>query len=95
MKNNYLNYIKKLYISEKSSFLFKKRKILVLLVDKKINKLNIHYYISKFFNVKIIKIRTLLVKKRIVSKFNKNGLIKIFKKAYVYLDKNQNIVINK
>ncbi len=92
--NYYLNFIKKPFFSNKSSFLYKKNNTLVFKVDLNINKLDIYFAIKKIFGFKIKKIRTLLVKKKINSKNKKNKIIKIWKKVYIILEKNQNININ-
>ncbi len=94
-KNYFLDFIKKPYFSKKTFFLSKKNNTLVFKFNSNINKLNISYIIKKIFNVKIKKIRTLLVKEIIKSKNNKNKRIKIWKKAYIILKKDQNININK
>lgn len=77
MKNNYFYNIKKLYTSNKTSILSKKYNILVFKVDKNINKLEIYNSFSKIFGIKIKKIRTLLVKRKIKCKSNKSLIVKI------------------
>ncbi len=95
-KKFYLDIIKKPFFSKKSSFLYKNNNTLVFIVKSKVNKLTIYFSIKKIFGFKIKKIRTLLIKKKIKSKNKKNNCVKILKKVYVILRKNQNInIINK
>ncbi len=91
---NCVNFIKRLYFSEKSSILYKKYNTLVFKVSRNINKLEIYNIINKFLNIKIKKIRTLLIKGK--KKINKNniGYRKTWKKVYIILKKGQNLKLN-
>ncbi|MCV2525906.1 MAG: 50S ribosomal protein L23 [Candidatus Lightella neohaematopini] len=83
------------YSSEKSSVITEKNNTIVFVVSINANKLEIKDTISKLFNVKVIKVRTLIIKGK--SKKLKNNSINYrsnWKKSYITLSNaNKNISI--
>ncbi len=88
---NYNKILLKLYLSSKLSNKIKNNNLMIFKVNKKCNKFQIITAFKQAFNVKVNKIRTLIVKKSINNKKNKVFYIKIWKKVYIYLDKKTNI----
>ncbi|QJC32534.1 50S ribosomal protein L23 [Enterobacteriaceae endosymbiont of Donacia dentata] len=86
--------IKGPHFSEKSSFISEKNNILIIKVSKKATKIDIKKAIKRIFNVDVKNINTLIVKGKL--KKNKKYTYKRndWKKAYILLEKNQNIDFN-
>ncbi|WP_343192544.1 50S ribosomal protein L23 [Buchnera aphidicola (Taiwanaphis decaspermi)] len=78
------------HISEKSSIIMKKSNVLTIKVKRKCTKDQIKKSIKKIFNVNVIKINTLIVKKKLTNNKNKRTKYSKWKKAYITLSKNQN-----
>ncbi len=93
-KINYFNFLRSPYFTEKSKFLYKKNNVLVFKVYKNINKLDIYYSVKKIFNLKIKKIRTLIVKGKKKIKKNVVTYSKSWKKVYIIFNKKQNLNLN-
>ncbi len=94
IKFNYLSVFKKIYFTSKFSFMKNNNEIIVFNVIKNCNKLQIYLAVKKIFDIKILKIRTLIVKEVIKNKKKNISYIKKWKKAYVYLKKGEKININ-
>ncbi|BAC24691.1 rplW [Wigglesworthia glossinidia endosymbiont of Glossina brevipalpis] len=90
-KENIFKILTSSYSSEKSSILSEKNNTFTFKVLKNSKKSEIKSSIEKFFNVKVKKVRTVMLKGK--SKKHKNiiGKRKNWKKAYVVLKKNQKI----
>ncbi len=91
---NFNNILIKRYLTEKLSFISQNNNILAWKVNKHCNKFKIIKAIEIVYNVKINKIRTLIVKKVVKDKKRKKNIIKTWKKAYIYLKKEYNLKIN-
>ncbi len=91
---NYNNVLKKFYFTEKLSFISKVNNVVILKVNKDCNKFQIISAFEKIFNIKILKIRTLNIKKIILNKKKKTNKIIIWKKAYIFLNKNDDLKLN-
>ncbi|QJC33347.1 50S ribosomal protein L23 [Enterobacteriaceae endosymbiont of Donacia clavipes] len=94
LKEHDFKIIKGPHFSEKSSFISEKNNVLTIKVSKKATKIDIKRAIKKIFNINIKNVNTLLVK----GKFKKNKKYTYqrnsWKKAYIFLEKNQNIDFN-
>ncbi len=90
---NFNNILIKQHLTEKLSFISKFNNVIVWKVNKNCNKFKIIQAIEIIYNIKVNKIRTLIVKEVIKNKKSKKNKIKIWKKAYIYFKKN-NLKIN-
>ncbi|BBA84834.1 50S ribosomal protein L23 [endosymbiont of Pachyrhynchus infernalis] len=90
----YFECIKSIHLSKKSKFL-EKYNILVLKIDKNFTKNDIKKSILNIFKIKVKKINILKTKKKIKRNNNNVGYTKIYKKAFIFLNKNEYININK
>ncbi|MFI4846961.1 MAG: 50S ribosomal protein L23 [Candidatus Makana argininalis] len=75
-------------VSEKSSLYIKKNNTIILKVIKNTTKKEIKYAIYKLFNVKVKKIRTLIIKGKTKFYKKKIGYRSNWKKAYITVEKN-------
>ncbi len=91
---NYNNILIKPYLTEKLSFISKFNNVLIWKVNKYCNKFKIINAIENIYNIKVYKIRTLIVKKIIKNKKRKLNKIKIWKKAYIFFNKKSNFNID-
>ncbi|UNB92273.1 MAG: 50S ribosomal protein L23 [gamma proteobacterium endosymbiont of Trioza apicalis] len=84
------------YNSSKSSVLFKKKKLIIFKVFKYATKKEIKYAINKIYNIKVNKVNTLIIKGKIKRNKKFFGRRVNWKKAYVFLKKNQqsNLISN-
>lgn len=64
--------LKSFYLTEKFFYLSKKNNVVIFKVDKCYNKFQILNVFVKYFNLKVLKIRTVLVKKNILNKKKNN-----------------------
>ncbi|WMC20158.1 MAG: 50S ribosomal protein L23 [Enterobacteriaceae bacterium PSpyr] len=87
-KEKLINIIYKIHISEKVNNIIKKYNAVVLKVFKKANKTNIKKAIQQIFEIKVISIKTLLIKGK-KFKINRNNYSyhKNWKKAYIFFEK--------
>ncbi len=89
-KTGYLNILYKPYFSGKVSFINFKNNVVVFIVNRYVNKLQISCFFKNVFKVKVLKVRTLLFKCRVFNKKKKLTRVNIIKKAYIILKKDHN-----
>ncbi len=82
------------YLTEKLSSISKFNNVLIWKVNKNCNKFKIINIIENIYNIKVYKVRTLIVKKVIKNKKQKKNKIKSWKKAYIYFNKKYNLKVN-
>ncbi|QJC31710.1 50S ribosomal protein L23 [Enterobacteriaceae endosymbiont of Donacia tomentosa] len=82
------------HISEKSSFIAEKTNTLIIKVLKKATKIDIKIAMEKIFNVKIKSINTLIMKGKVKKNRKYTYHRNSWKKAYIILEKKQNIDFN-
>ncbi len=83
------NILKSFYLTEKFFYLSKKNNVIIFKVNRYSNKFQILNAFNKYFNIRVFKIRTILVKKIIKNKKTKINRICFWKKAYIYLKKGE------
>ncbi len=88
-KNNFLDVLNRPYFSGKVSFINFNNNVVVFIVNKYVNKLQISSVFEKIFKVKVIKVRTLLFKCKVIDKKRNKYRVNFLKKAYIILEKNQ------
>ncbi len=86
--------LKSFYLTEKFFYLSKKNNVVIFKVNKCYNKFQILNVFVKYFNLKVLKIRTIIVKKNILNKKNNSLKIYKWKKAYIFLKKGENLKID-
>ncbi len=91
MYKNYYDLFCKPYFSEKISCLSNSNKVFVFKLPLKVNKLEIMSILKKVFNVKVKKVRTLIVKGKKKKKKNNIGFTSSWKKVYIWLKKGENL----
>jgi large subunit ribosomal protein L23 len=79
------------HVSEKTSYFLKQNNVIVLVVANSANKIEIKLSTEKLFNVKVDKVRTLIVKGKLKRHGRYVGHRNDWKKAYVTLRKGQNL----
>ncbi|MCW5197482.1 50S ribosomal protein L23 [Buchnera aphidicola] len=91
LKQNFLfQTIQSIYVSEKSNQ-SKENNVLVLKVDKKATKKEIKISVEEMFKLKVRKVNLLNVKGKKKNKGKNIFFKKNWKKAYVFLNSNQNL----
>lgn len=85
--------IKKPLVTEKTAMLAEVNKTYAFEVDRRANKLQIREAIEKGFNVKVVSVRTMIVRGRWLKEQSKFGAPKYSKKALVKLMDGQTISI--
>ncbi|ARC54948.1 hypothetical protein AOQ88_01675 [Candidatus Riesia sp. GBBU] len=90
-KDKLFNVLNSFHISEKSSSLMKENTF-SMKVSKNSNKIEIKRAIINFFSVKVKSVNTLVIRKKNRKHVNKKLFRKrTYKKAYITLEKNQNL----
>ncbi len=90
-KYNFLLFLDKPIFSSKVSYISKKNNIVVFKFKNFCNKIQIKKAIEKIFNIKVEKVRTLLVKGKKKKRGKIIGKTKKWKKVYVFLKKKYKI----
>ncbi|BGI50766.1 MAG: 50S ribosomal protein L23 [Arsenophonus endosymbiont of Ceratovacuna japonica] len=92
-KENLIKVLRASHVSEKSSLVMEKNNVIVFKVAKHATKIDIKDAIQKLFKVKVKNINTLLVKGKTKRYGQRIGYRNDWKKAYVFLRKNQSLDI--
>jgi large subunit ribosomal protein L23 len=79
------------HVSEKTSYLLKKNNVIVLRVTNDAKKMEIKLATEKLFDVKVNKVRTLIVKGKLKRHGKHVGHRNDWKKAYITLGKGQSL----
>ncbi|CAL4323769.1 50S ribosomal protein L23 [Buchnera aphidicola] len=94
-KYNIFKVVHSPHVSEKSNMLFKKHDIIILKVSINSTKQDIKLAVQQLFSISVRSVNTVFVKGKIKKKGKYNTRRKNWKKAYIRLQKGQNLnVIN-
>ena len=85
--------IKKPLVTEKSSLLQGEKNIYTFKVDLKADKTAIKEHIERYFNVKVLSVKTIICRKRSRKVRRLEGCVKYWKKAFIRLKVGEQIAV--